>query len=60
MNMPTTIRITFIWKKIAYLLVEMDIIPLEIAAPILVCHYKGHGRGGRDRNGMMPLVQALH
>ena len=35
MNMPTTIRITFIRKKITYLLVEMDIIPLEIAAGIL-------------------------
>ena len=34
MNMPTTIRITFIRKKITYLLVEMDIIPLEIAAGI--------------------------
>ena len=60
MNMPTTIRITFIRKKITYLLVEMDIIPLEIAAGIPeYAITKDMAEEAEIRNRMMPLVQAL-
>ena len=60
MNMPTTFRITFIWKKITYLLVEMDIIPLEIAAGIPeYAITKDMAEEAEIRNKMMPLVQAL-
>ena len=60
MNMPTTIRITFIRKKITYLLVEMDIIPLEIAAGIPeYAITKDMAEEAEIRNKMMPLVQAL-
>ena len=60
MNMPTTIRITFIRKKITYLLVEMDIIALEIAAGIPeYAITKDMAEEAEIRNRMMPLVQAL-
>ena len=60
MNMPTTIRITFIRKKITYLLVEMDMIPLEIAAGIPeYAITKDMAEEAEIRNRMMPLVQAL-
>ena len=60
MNMPTTIRITFIRKKITYLLVEMDIIPLEIAAGIPeYAITKDMAEEAEIRNRIMPLVQAL-
>ena len=60
MNMPTSIRITFIRKKITYLLVEMDIIPLEIAAGIPeYAITKDMAEEAEIRNRMMPLVQAL-
>ena len=60
MNMPTAIRITFIRKKITYLLVEMDMIPLEIAAGIPeYAITKDMAEEAEIRNRMMPLVQAL-
>ena len=60
MNMPTTIRITFIRKKITYLLVEMDMIPLEIAAGIPeYAITKDIAEEAEIRNRIMPLVQAL-
>ena len=59
MNMPTTIRITFIRKKITYLLVEMDIIPLEIAAGIPeYAITKDMAEEAEIRNRMMPDVLA--
>ena len=60
MNMPTTIRITFIRRKITYLLVEMDMIPLEIAAGIPeYAITKDMAEEAEIRNRMIPLVQAL-
>ena len=60
MNMPTTIRITFIRRKITYLLVEMDMIPLEIAAGIPeYAITMDMAEEAEIRNRMMPLVQAL-
>lgn len=60
MNIPTIIRITFIIRKITYLLVEIAMIPLEIAAGIPeYAITKDMAEEAEIRNKMMPLVQAL-
>lgn len=59
-NIPITIRITFIRSKMTILLVEMDMIPALIAAGIPeYAITKDIAEEAEIRNRIMPLVQAL-
>ena len=59
-NIPTTIKIIFIRRRITYLFVEMDIIPVEIAAGIPeYAITKDIAEDAEIRNRIIPLVQAL-
>ncbi len=60
MNMPTTIRITFISRKITYLLEDTDMIAELIAAGIPeYAITKDIAEEAEIKNRMMPLVHAL-
>lgn len=59
-NIPTTIKIIFIRRRITYLFVEMDIISVEIAAGIPeYAITKDIAEDAEIRNRIIPLVQAL-
>ena len=59
-NIPTTIRITFISRNTTYLLVEIDIIPALIAAGIPeYAITKDMAEEAEIKNKIMPLVHAL-
>lgn len=48
-NIPTTIKIIFIRRRITYLFVEMDIIPVEIVIGIPEYAIERHSRGCGDQ-----------
>ena len=60
MNIPTTMRMMFISRKITYLFVEMDMRPVEMAAGIPeYAMTKDMAEDAEIKNRMIPLVQAL-
>ena len=60
MNIPTTMRMMFISRKITYLFVEMDMRPVEMAAGIPeYAMTKDMAEDAEIKNRIIPLVQAL-